>query len=89
MIIKWFDFDCKINSPSCHVAARGRVNVCDSFMREDCAYISSMAKPFVRPVGHHIDVAGYVLMRHTVEHIADCRGGFCHAHAGLAGNLLT
>ena len=43
-----------------------------SFVAEDCRHISPVAEPFVDPVWHHVNVAGDILMRHTVEHIPDC-----------------
>ena len=49
-------------------------------MPEDCANVASMAKPFVCPVGHHIDVARYILMGHAVEHIADGRCRLADTH---------
>ena len=38
-------------------------------MTEDGADVASVAELFVYPVGHHVDVAGYILVWH-IGHVA-------------------
>ena len=57
-----------------------------------CGDVAFVAEPAVGPVGDHVDVAGYVFMGDTAEHVADGRDDFwlatlgCHTEQYYCGN---